>query len=586
MSASDKKRMRKEQSANTMTERQKQAQQEAKTLKAYTWTFWIIMLLIVSIVIGVFGVSAAIPIINRNTHAITVGNHELNAVELNYFYIDVINDYYNQNSSWIRYLLNVNKPLDDQVFDEKTGATWADNFLDMAIDEIKNTYALYDAAVAAGHKLTEDEQTALNSMKSNLKVYAEYYGHRNVNDYLSGIYGKGSTEKSYLAYYEISVLANSYYNAYAEQLKDSYTEPQFREYEKEKLNEFNAYSYLSFSMNVDKFKTGGTKGEDGKITYTEEELQAARDALKKAAEELAVAENNSLEKLNEAIKNLEISLEEAKKDTTTESKPDAQTEGDKTEGDKTEGDKTEDDKKEEEKKYSTATENKDVLYSSVAAAIKEWLTDAARQPGDIAAIPQTTKSTDADGKEVETLSYYYVIVYQGVNDNKFSLVNVRHVLISFEGGKYDSATGQTKYTDEEKKAAKEKAEKLLKEWQEAGDVSENSFAELAKKNSKDNAEDGGLYEEVYPGQMLTNFNDWCFAEGRKAGDTGVVETEYGYHIMFFSGNADITYRDYMIRAAKQKEDVDAWEKGLIDAIKLERVNTKRVDRDLILGSGY
>ena len=222
----------------------------------------------------------------------------------------------------------------------------------------------------------------------------------------------------------------------------------------------------------------------------------------------------------------------------------------------------------------------------MAAAIKEWLTDAARQPGDIAAIPQTTKSTDADGKEVETLSYYYVIVYQGVNDNKFSLVNVRHVLISFEGGKYDSATGQTKYTDEEKKAAKEKAEKLLKEWQDAGDVSENSFAELAKKNSKDNAEDGGLYEEVYPGQMVTNFNDWCFAEGRKAGDTGVVETEYGYHIMFFSGNADITYRDYMIRAAKQKEDVDAWEKGLIDAIKLERVNTKRVDRDLILGSGY
>ena len=263
-----------------------------------------------------------------------------------------------------------------------------------------------------------------------------------------------------------------------------------------------------------------------------------------------------------------------------------ETEGGDAEDGKPEDDKTEDDKKEEEKKYSTATENKDVLYSSVAAAIKEWLTDAARQPGDIAAIPQTTKSTDADGKEVETLSYYYVIVYQGVNDNKFSLVNVRHVLISFEGGKYDSATGQTKYTDEEKKAAKEKAEKLLKEWQEAGDVSENSFAELAKKNSKDNAEDGGLYEEVYPGQMLTNFNDWCFAEGRKAGDTGVVETEYGYHIMFFSGNADITYRDYMIRAAKQKEDVDAWEKGLIDAIKLERVNTKRVDRDLILGSGY
>ena len=60
------------------------------------------------------------------------------------------------------------------------------------------------------------------------------------------------------------------------------------------------------------------------------------------------------------------------------------------------------------------------------------------------------------------------------------------------------------------------------------------FGELAKDNSADsNASDGGIYENVVPNQMVSTFNAWCFDSKRKEGDTAIVQTEYGYHIMYF-----------------------------------------------------
>ena len=36
--------------------------------------------------------------------------------------------------------------------------------------------------------------------------------------------------------------------------------------------------------------------------------------------------------------------------------------------------------------------------------------------------------------------------------------------------------------------------------------------------------------------MVEAFNDWCFDADRKVGDYGIVKTQYGYHIMYFSGS--------------------------------------------------
>ena len=75
------------------------------------------------------------------------------------------------------------------------------------------------------------------------------------------------------------------------------------------------------------------------------------------------------------------------------------------------------------------------------------------------------------------------------------------------------------------------------------DPTEDRFAELAGANTEDTGskDNGGLYEDVYPGQMVQTFNDWCFDAARKTGDTGLVETEYGFHVMYFVKHTDTYY---------------------------------------------
>ena len=41
--------------------------------------------------------------------------------------------------------------------------------------------------------------------------------------------------------------------------------------------------------------------------------------------------------------------------------------------------------------------------------------------------------------------------------------------------------------------------------------------------------------------MVTAFNDWCFDGARQPGDTGIVKTDYGYHIMYYVGQCDHAY---------------------------------------------
>ena len=138
-------------------------------------------------------------------------------------------------------------------------------------------------------------------------------------------------------------------------------------------------------------------------------------------------------------------------------------------------------------------------------------------------------------------------------DSKF--VNVRHVLLTPEGGE-TGENGYPVYTDEAWEACRVQAEEIYSKWQE-GDKSEESFAQLAMQYSVDgNAAQGGLYEDVYVGQMVKPYEDWCFDASRKPGDHGLVKTDYGYHIMFFSA-----HRDWFVIAKE----------GLIDSIGFDKI---------------
>ena len=128
---------------------------------------------------------------------------------------------------------------------------------------------------------------------------------------------------------------------------------------------------------------------------------------------------------------------------------------------------------------------------------------------------------------------------QGVTrDAKY--YDVRHILISIEGGTEDEE-GNVTYSDEDWENCRKTAQDLLEQWQ-WDDGTEEGFAEFAAEHSADggSSSNGGLYEDLtVDTSFVQEFKDWYLDETRKVGDTGLVKSDYGYHIMYFSGSSDI-----------------------------------------------
>lgn len=181
-----------------------------------------------------------------------------------------------------------------------------------------------------------------------------------------------------------------------------------------------------------------------------------------------------------------------------------------------------------------ATLLKDQLASYTSDDIGQWLFDEARQPGDTTAV---SYSNDAEAG-------YHVLYFVGESSQNYQMPSVRHILITADR---DNAT------EEELASAEARAEEILNEYLNGEEQTEDVFAALAVANSEDNAEDGGLYENIMKGQMVAEFEDWCFDPDRQEGDTGIVQTTYGYHIMYFCGAGDS-----VIVADMKSADFEAW----------------------------
>ncbi len=567
MSASNKKKLRNELNAAAMTEKQKQELKEAKTLKAYTLTFAVVMVLVVAIVVGVVVSPMIDGALRRNSHAVTIGDHKLTTAELTYFYVDSISDYQNDTyskyystfGSYWSYMLgfDTSKPLDEQIKDKDTNETWADYFIEQAIESARGVYALYDTAMAENYELSDSEKSSIESTMSMLSLYASYYGYSSTKSYLKATYGNGVTVDDYKEYYTISTIASSYYNAHSDSLE--YEASDYRAYEKDKEHEYSCYSYIYYYINYTSYLGEGTKDEDGNTTYTDEQREEARKLALADAEALKAAGITDKDSFDKAVQALAVNkVDENDKDA----------------------------------KVATATEVTDTFYSSMnlPEKSKTWIVDAERKAGDLDAIDVTIVSYECEEdhehtdscKKTETTNGYYVILFTECEKNEINLVDVSHILVSFEGGTKDS-DGNTTYSDTEKANAKKKAEELLNQWKD-GDADLDSFKKLAEEKSTDSGSksNGGVYEDVYPGQMVDAFNDWCFDEIRKEGDTGIVETEYGYHIIYFIGKCDMTYRDYMIDNEIRSEDTEAWKDSLVEKVKATTVNLKYMDYDLVL----
>ena len=541
MSASDKKKTRHEQYVSQMTEKQQKEAKESKKLRLYTIIFAVVIVLMIGIVIATTFLRSGI--LERKTTAATInGDTKISAAELNHYYIDTVNQFMNQFSNYLSLTgLDSTKPLDEQIQDEETNTTWADYFLQDATKRMKSVYAVYNDAVAQGYTLSDTAKTQLDMTVSNMAAYAKIYGYPNANSYIKAVYGQGCNEETYRQYAEIQLIASEYAKDHSESL--TYDDAALRAAEAENFNAYSSYSYHSYFVGASHYYEGGTTDADGKTTYSDEEKQAGLKAAEKAAQDLLDQKPATAEEFDKAIGAMSINADTDAKSTVFDR----------------------------------------VLYSQIGQIFRDWVTDAQRTAGDMTAIPNETETTNEDGTTTKTVTGYYVVMFDGSTDNTFPLVNVRHILVPYEGGT-TGENGQKTYTDEEKAAAKTKAEELLAQFT-SGETTEDAFAALAKENSTDGGskENGGLYEDVYPGQMVRNFNDWCFDESRKPGDTGIVESDYGVHVMYFVGDSETTYRDYMITNELRSADMAKWEESLAETVTVELVDTSKVNTDLVIG---
>ena len=547
MSASSKKKLRKELESAQLTEKQLAEQKETKKFRTYTITFVAVLALVLVLAIGTISITAYnnSGIRERAADALTIGSHTLSNADLNYFYIDTINreysELYNMYGDYATWVLGFDPsvPLNEQNYEAEK--TYADYYVEKAIEDAKDIYAVYDAAVAANHTCTEEETAEITETIKGIEAAAKLSGV-SFNRYLKAMYGNGANKANFKNYMNVITTVNSYQTKYHDSL--TYDKAAIDAYDKEHFNEFSSFDYATFLVDSEDFLTGGTE-KDGTTVYSEKEKDDARKAAEAVAKELVESKANSVDSLDAAIK-----AHSKYKDNSS----------------------------------AKATKSEDAIYTSINENIAQWLGEEDRKIGDITYLEYKNTVTDDEGKETEVVEGYYIVIMLGRNDNHEKLVNVRHILVK----PTENSTNEdgTKYSsDEELAEAKKQIEAIRDEWL-AGEKTEESFGKLAIEKTQDDGSKatGGLYEDVTPGSMVESFDEWIFDSSRKAGDYDIVKTEYGYHLMYFVDHCDETYREHMITDTMREKDYNEWHDGIVDAVTATVIDTSLVELDLIFAS--
>jgi len=480
MGASQDKKKRKEmKQAGADNRKEKQKQLELQKKKARTKNT-IIGTVVAVILIAVLFVNSTF--FYTGVTALTIGDRQYSIGDFNYYYYtayrNTYNNLYKYYGSSVTLLLNPNIPFKDQMYDDTR--SWDDYFEETALNNMRETAILCDAAKAAGLTLSQEDIDNINRTIDDVKSNYSSLGYSSLTAFFTGVYGKGVNEKNFRKNLENEYLATLYVQDMLDKME--FSDEELDSYYNEHRDEYDLLTYRRY------YVSGSADEEKGIDSET------AMAKAKETAEAIAKAKSEQ-----EFIDLVYKYAPEENKETYADSE---------------------------------TTLYKDMLPSSIFEEHAKWLLDDSRVEGDTTVI--------------EASSGYYVIYYIGRNDNSYNTVNVRNILISVENSSEDAD-----------KAAKEKAEALLKVWQN-GEATEDSFAELAKTNSADNnAAEGGLCKNVYKGQKGKEFEAWCFDESRKPGDTGIVKTESGYQIIYFSGKGE-PYRLMIAKSALQNEEYANW----------------------------
>lgn len=471
----------------------KAAKKNAKNVKARNLAVAVakkaVAILLVVAVIGGIGwfIVDHFGINKKYATALTVGDEKINVAQYEYYYSMTYQNFQQTESSYQQQGMSTGFPLDkspDEVSTGQKDANGNEIYYDQAIADYAANLAfqqlsLYTEAKAAGYTLNADEQKQIDDAIASIKEQAEANGY-SLNAFIREYYSRGLNEKGLRELLEMEMIANRFNEDFEVKSHETVTKEQVEKEYKDNPNTYNYASIRYYSISLPAVTKAATESDED-FAKRKEEVQKNALADAKALYEKV--------KDSETLK--AAALEYKNKDLKEGAKP-------------TEGDIT--------------VQNKGVTHNTLKTSLSEeaanWIFDAAR------------KVNDKNMFTTDKAAYIVVIEAPAFAGNS---VDVRHCLIKFD------VKENQKPTDEQKKAAYEEAEKVRKEWVAAGGT-EKAFIDIVKKYNDDTAsnENGGLYEDVrHNSNYVASFKEWAVDAARKEGDCEIVETEYGYHIMYF-----------------------------------------------------
>lgn len=443
--------------------------------------------------------------------------------EYEYYYMRAYNQvryqaqyyqYYYQTSNG--YDLSLSPEEQTQTTQDSDGneVTWAEKLHEDTLEIIQLHKAYYNEALKKGLKLTKADEANIDKQIESLRKEAESAGSNStsgenkvtysLNAYLRKVYGGSINERFLRKQLKVQILAQKYITQRTAEIAKTYDQKDIdAEYKKDTAT----YDFVTFRAYT--FKTTELTKKDNETDDALKARQTKADAeVKKNANDFYNAVTNEA--------TFTAKAKELNKDTANYNV-------------------------DEDTKFSMLKSKVQSNFSEDAA---KWLFDSSTKEGS-----KKLFSDEENGK--------YIVVLAVKKPHQEKTVTARHILFST----IDQSTNN-ELSEEEIAKKKTEAEDVLKKFNE-GDKSEDSFAALANEYTEDtDTSNGGLYEHIYPGQMVTEFNDWCFNANRKPGDVEIVKTQFGYHIIYFVAKDGTDYYDSTIRTSKANQDVEKETKAL------------------------
>ncbi len=409
----------------------------------------------------------------------------------------LFNSYYQNYRQYAVYQgLDVTKSLKEQKYSDTM--TWFDYFMAMTKQYLQQILVLCEAANEENIVLEQSDLDNVDVTMKSLREAAENAGVK-IDEYIVTNFGGNITEQGLRDYLELTALAQKYYTKLSNSF--TYTDEDLEKYYNENPTSYQYADFLHFTFIY--------KSDQEQSDGSDPELEKRIAEAKASAEELVKVKTQE-EYIAWITKYLTEHPDLVSGTSETPLSGDDLTAA-----------------------VSSATES--ALYKKyayeVTSAAGKWVFDLSR------------KAFDTTIVENEGSYTVFMLIKPAYRDETVSK-NVRHILFSAEkyGGKDESALSE--------------ATKVYKTWRE-GEKTEDSFAALVQEYTADSGSKykGGLYEDVQEGDMVTEFNDWVFDSARKPGDTGIVKTNYGYHLMYFVGDGDPAWK-ISAESVLRKTDLD------------------------------